>query len=248
MVRIHIHLIMPAALLAAALGALPATAQITLAPAGGREGAGAQTARDADFVGSPQPLPAVPRGARLPAPCRGGRGRSILATEQALALQSDGRGWARNTVNRLCIDLLGRVSEPCSRDGVKESYLTPDGTPGHRSADRTGSGRRHLRLDPRRWRRSQAIRLRLRRTGQFPGALRPAHGRHRRRLVRPRRAAADHYRDRGARYLHRRPRRQYRVGRRQSGPPGRAVGRGILFPLLSRNGVHAILPPEPRRL
>jgi lysophospholipase L1-like esterase len=53
------------------------------------------------------------------------RGRSILASEQALELQSDGRGWARNTVNRLCIDLAGRVSEPCTRDGVKESYLTP---------------------------------------------------------------------------------------------------------------------------
>src|SRR5437879_4324571 len=53
------------------------------------------------------------------------RGRSILASEQVLELQSDGRGWARNTVNRLCIDLAGRVSEPCTRDGIKESYLTP---------------------------------------------------------------------------------------------------------------------------
>jgi lysophospholipase L1-like esterase len=53
------------------------------------------------------------------------RGRSVLASEQALELQSDGRGWARNTVNRLCIDLLGRVNEPCTRDNVKESYLTP---------------------------------------------------------------------------------------------------------------------------
>ena len=53
------------------------------------------------------------------------RGRSILASEQALELQSDGRGWARNTVNRLCIDLSGRISEPCTRDNVKESYLTP---------------------------------------------------------------------------------------------------------------------------
>ena len=59
----------------------------------------------------------------------GARGRSILATEQALGLQSDGRGWARNTVNRLCIDLLGRVSEPCTRDNVKESYLTPSDHP-----------------------------------------------------------------------------------------------------------------------
>jgi len=50
---------------------------------------------------------------------------SILAAEQALELQSDGRGWARNAVNRLCIDRTGRVNEPCTRDGVKESYLTP---------------------------------------------------------------------------------------------------------------------------
>jgi hypothetical protein len=54
-----------------------------------------------------------------------GRGRSVLAAEQALEVQSDGRGWARNTVSRLCIDVTGRVSEPCNRDNVKESYLTP---------------------------------------------------------------------------------------------------------------------------
>lgn len=53
------------------------------------------------------------------------RGGSVLAAEQALGVQSDGRGWARNTVNRLCIDATGRVNEPCTRDGVKESYLTP---------------------------------------------------------------------------------------------------------------------------
>jgi hypothetical protein len=53
------------------------------------------------------------------------RGQSILASEQALAVQSDGRGWARNAVSRLCIDASGRVSEPCTRDNVKESYLTP---------------------------------------------------------------------------------------------------------------------------
>jgi lysophospholipase L1-like esterase len=57
------------------------------------------------------------------------RDRSILASEQALELQSDGRGWARNMVNRLCIDLAGRVSEPCTRDNVKESYLTPTDHP-----------------------------------------------------------------------------------------------------------------------
>jgi hypothetical protein len=57
------------------------------------------------------------------------RGGSVLASEQALELQSDGRGWARNSVNRLCIDLSGRVSEPCARDNVRESYLTPSEHP-----------------------------------------------------------------------------------------------------------------------
>lgn len=55
--------------------------------------------------------------------------RSVLEAEQALEVQSDGRGWARNTVGRLCIDLAGRVSEPCTREGVKESYLTPSEHP-----------------------------------------------------------------------------------------------------------------------
>ena len=53
------------------------------------------------------------------------RGRSVLATEQSLAVQGDGRGWARNMVNRLCIDLQGRVNQPCTRDNVKENYITP---------------------------------------------------------------------------------------------------------------------------
>jgi len=53
------------------------------------------------------------------------RSTTVLASEQALGLQSDGRGWARNVVNRLCIDQSGRVAEPCTRDNVKESYLTP---------------------------------------------------------------------------------------------------------------------------
>src|ERR1700744_3748401 len=38
------------------------------------------------------------------------RGRSILASEDALEVQSEGRGWARNMVNRLCIDLRGRIA------------------------------------------------------------------------------------------------------------------------------------------
>ena len=53
------------------------------------------------------------------------RNRSILAAEQSLEVQSEGRGWARNMVNRLCIDLQGRVNQPCTRDNVKENYITP---------------------------------------------------------------------------------------------------------------------------
>jgi lysophospholipase L1-like esterase len=53
------------------------------------------------------------------------RGRSILASEDALELQSEGRGWARNMVNRLCIDAQGHIANPCVRDNVKENYLTP---------------------------------------------------------------------------------------------------------------------------
>ena len=58
-----------------------------------------------------------------------GRNRSVLGAEHILGVQSDGRGWARNTIGRLCIDASGRVSEPCTRDNVKESYLTPTDHP-----------------------------------------------------------------------------------------------------------------------
>src|SRR3979411_953264 len=116
MVRIHLRSIIACALLMGALAALPA------------QWAAAQTAPDAPMQISWE----VRNRFRLFREERdfllhtdSARGRSILASEQALELQSDGRGWARNTVNRLCIDLAGRVSEPCTRDGVKESYLTP---------------------------------------------------------------------------------------------------------------------------
>jgi lysophospholipase L1-like esterase len=123
MVRIHLRSITGCALLAAALAAPTA------------QWAAAQTAPVAALGVSDAPMQIsweVRNRFRLFREERdfllhadSARGRSILASEQALELQSDGRGWARNTVNRLCIDLAGRVSEPCTRDGVKESYLTP---------------------------------------------------------------------------------------------------------------------------
>jgi hypothetical protein len=50
---------------------------------------------------------------------------SVLAAEQRLARASDGRGWARDTVERLCVDRAGRLLEFCDRDGEREPYLVP---------------------------------------------------------------------------------------------------------------------------
>jgi lysophospholipase L1-like esterase len=52
-------------------------------------------------------------------------GRSILAAEQALAQETEGRGWARDMVTRLCVDGAGRIVDTCMRDGARESYLDP---------------------------------------------------------------------------------------------------------------------------
>src|SRR5665811_1251698 len=129
MVRIHLRSIIAWALLVGALAALPAQ-RLAAQPAPAAEGepAAAQGAPDAPMQISWE----VRNRFRLFREERdfllhseSARGRSVLASEQALELQSDGRGWARNVVNRLCIDLSGRVSEPCTRDTVKESYLTP---------------------------------------------------------------------------------------------------------------------------
>ena len=53
------------------------------------------------------------------------QGRDVLQSEQFLAVQSEGRGWARHMLGRLCIDAAGRIADPCPRDGVAENYLAP---------------------------------------------------------------------------------------------------------------------------
>src|SRR5450631_1002449 len=134
MIRIHIRSMILGALLVGALGALPTrwvAAQTAAAAAQGAPAA-AQGAPDGPMqisweVRNRFRLFREERDFLLHADSA--RGRSILGSEQALELQSDGRGWARNTVNRLCIDLAGHVSEPCIRDSVKESYLTPTDHP-----------------------------------------------------------------------------------------------------------------------
>ncbi len=53
------------------------------------------------------------------------RGDGLLAAEDRLARESDGRGWARDTVERLCVDRAGKLLETCDRDGTVEDYLVP---------------------------------------------------------------------------------------------------------------------------
>ena len=53
------------------------------------------------------------------------RNDGVLGAERRLEIDSDGRGWARDTVERLCVDRAGSLMEPCDRDGVRESYLAP---------------------------------------------------------------------------------------------------------------------------
>jgi hypothetical protein len=53
------------------------------------------------------------------------RNDGVLGSEQRLAVESDGRGWARDTVERLCVDRSGRLMEFCERDGTREIYLSP---------------------------------------------------------------------------------------------------------------------------
>ena len=48
------------------------------------------------------------------------RDDGVLAAEDRLARESDGRGWARDTVERLCVDRSGKLLESCDRDGVRE--------------------------------------------------------------------------------------------------------------------------------
>ena len=51
--------------------------------------------------------------------------KSVLAAEQIMAAETDGRGWARTMLGNLCIDPMGGIQATCERDGARESYLAP---------------------------------------------------------------------------------------------------------------------------
>lgn len=53
------------------------------------------------------------------------RNDGVLGAERRLARANDGRGWARDTVERLCVDRSGKLLEFCDRDGEREAYLSP---------------------------------------------------------------------------------------------------------------------------
>jgi hypothetical protein len=53
------------------------------------------------------------------------QGGTVLGAEQALAAATDGRGWARDIIGRLCLDGIGQIADQCVRDGVREDYLNP---------------------------------------------------------------------------------------------------------------------------
>jgi lysophospholipase L1-like esterase len=54
-----------------------------------------------------------------------GAALGVLAAERKLERSTDGRGWARQAVTRLCLDGTGKLLDTCERDGEKESYLAP---------------------------------------------------------------------------------------------------------------------------
>ena len=66
--------------------------------------------RPSHCVGSEESLPAVSQEKDFQLHAEALAGRSILASEQLLALESEGRGWARNMLGRLCIDAVGRIA------------------------------------------------------------------------------------------------------------------------------------------
>jgi hypothetical protein len=51
--------------------------------------------------------------------------KSVLAAEQIMATETDGRGWARTMLGNLCVDPMGGLPATCERDGARESYLAP---------------------------------------------------------------------------------------------------------------------------
>jgi hypothetical protein len=53
------------------------------------------------------------------------RGDGVLAAERRLEHDTDGFGWAKDTLANLCVDATGKLLDSCERDGARENYLAP---------------------------------------------------------------------------------------------------------------------------
>jgi hypothetical protein len=53
------------------------------------------------------------------------RAGSQLAAERLLSQATDGRGWAKDIIEHLCVDVAGNLLDTCERDGERENYLVP---------------------------------------------------------------------------------------------------------------------------
>ncbi|MBM3526970.1 MAG: hypothetical protein FJX62_02670 [Alphaproteobacteria bacterium] len=53
------------------------------------------------------------------------RAGGVLDAERKLALETGGRGWARDMIGNLCVDIAGAWLDTCPRDGARENYLAP---------------------------------------------------------------------------------------------------------------------------
>jgi hypothetical protein len=172
--------------------------------------------------------------------------KSVLAAEQIMAGETDGRGWARTMLGNLCIDAMGGVMTTCERDGARESYLAPAdhrvemrlvGTSPQNSCawvfdEGDGAPRNYTGA--------------MRRGSAHPPALRQDDQRHRRCQQSGRAAAARDGASRGARLTDCGAGRLHRGGRRQSGPAGHALGRRLLLPPLRHR--QRVLSSRPRDL
>ena len=139
-------------------------------------------------------------------------GAACFEAEQDLAEASEGRGWARDMVVRLCLDAVGQVADQCTRDGVRENYLAPaDHRIEVRASGEIATGAACTWSFADGDAKPRVINADCERAGVVPRALRPHHHGDRRHRG-PRRAdPTRHGGHRGARSPDRRARRLRRV-------------------------------------
>ena len=174
--------------------------------------------------------------------------KTVLAAEQQMAVETDGRGWAAPLLSYLCVDTMGALMNTCERDGQRESYLAPAdyrvemrlvGAPPQTTCSWVfdeGDGQPRSYNGP----CGEEVRIRL-------AAGKPT-------VVTVDAAVPDGPPQRATTEIVVRDLliaglgELGRGGRRQSGPAGRAVRRGLLLPPLHHRGAQRILPAGPRRL